>query len=62
MDKNKESKNYIKAHVDYVQGMKYKDIASKYNVSLNTVKSWKRRYKWTRTRTRNHAINELLGA
>ncbi|RHW50271.1 terminase [Bombilactobacillus bombi] len=28
--------------------MKYKDIASKYKVSLNTVKSWKTRYKWQR--------------
>ncbi|UAK17933.1 helix-turn-helix domain-containing protein [Sporolactobacillus terrae] len=28
--------------------MKYKDIAAKYGVSLNTVKSWKKRYKWIR--------------
>lgn len=34
------------AYQDYLNGMKYKDIASKYNVSLNTVKSWKQR-KWT---------------
>lgn len=27
-------------------GMKYKDIADKYGVSLNTVKSWKVRHKW----------------
>ncbi|CAL83899.1 phage terminase small subunit [Clostridium botulinum] len=32
----------------YISGMKYKDIASKYNVSINTVKSWKQRYKWNR--------------
>ena len=31
------------AYKDYRKGMKYKDIADKYNVSLNTVKSWKRR-------------------
>lgn len=31
------------AYKDYIKGMKYKDIASKYDVSLNTVKSWKRR-------------------
>ncbi len=31
------------AYKDYKKGMKYKDIADKYNVSLNTVKSWKRR-------------------
>lgn len=33
------------AYKDYKKGMKYKDIATKYNVSLNTVKSWKQR-KW----------------
>lgn len=38
--------NYELAEKDYLAGMKYKDIASKYNVTLNTVKSWKTRYKW----------------
>ncbi|KAA0766481.1 phage terminase small subunit [Bacillus sp. SH5-2] len=28
--------------------MKYKDIAEKYDVSLNTVKSWKKRHGWNR--------------
>ena len=37
-------KNYILAEADYVEGMKYKDIAAKYGVSINTVKSWKKRY------------------
>lgn len=37
-----------KARLDYLKGMKYKDIAEKYNVTLNTVKSWKTRYKWSR--------------
>lgn len=41
-------KNYILAEVDYVEGMKYKDIAAKYGVSINTVKSWKKRYAWSR--------------
>lgn len=36
------------AEKDYIAGMKYKDIAAKYDVSLNTVKSWKTRYKWSR--------------
>lgn len=40
--------SYELAEVDYMAGMKYKDIAEKYNVSLNTVKSWKTRYKWNR--------------
>lgn len=36
------------AYKDYLAGMKYKDIAEKYNVSLNTVKSWKTRNSWNR--------------
>lgn len=36
--------NYELAEKDYKAGMKYKDIAQKYNVTLNTVKSWKTRY------------------
>lgn len=36
------------AYKDYMEGMKYKDIAEKYNVSMATVKSWKTRYKWDR--------------
>lgn len=38
------------AEIDYLAGMKYKDIAAKYNVSLNTVKSWQKRYGWSRKR------------
>lgn len=37
---------YELAKLDYKNGMKYKEIADKYEVSLNTVKSWKQRYKW----------------
>jgi phage terminase small subunit len=33
---------------DYILGMSYQDIADKYNVALNTVKSWKKRHGWTR--------------
>lgn len=36
------------AYVDYLKGMKYKEIAEKYGVTINTVKSWKTRYKWTK--------------
>lgn len=45
-----EEKNYILAESDYVAGMKYKDIAAKYGVSINTVKSWKKRYAWLRNK------------
>lgn len=40
--------NHIKAEADYSRGMKYKDIAVKYDVTINTVKSWKQRYSWSR--------------
>uniref|UniRef100_UPI0039837FEF P27 family phage terminase small subunit n=1 Tax=Clostridium haemolyticum TaxID=84025 RepID=UPI0039837FEF len=46
-----EKENLIikeKAYKDYISGMKYKDIADKYSVSINTVKSWKRRLNWQR--------------
>lgn len=38
------------ARKDYEAGMKYKDIATKHDVSINTVKSWQRRHNWTRTK------------
>lgn len=31
-----------------MNGMKYKDIAEKYSVSINTVKSWKTRHGWNK--------------
>lgn len=37
-----------KAYNDYVKGLKYKELAEKYEVSVNTIKSWKRRYGWIR--------------
>jgi uncharacterized protein YjcR len=44
------AEKYVQAEKDYIKGMKYKDIAEKYQVSLNTVKSWKKRYGWNRDR------------
>ncbi len=41
-------KKWEKAEKDYLVGMKYKDIAAKYDVSINTVKSWKSRHGWQR--------------
>lgn len=41
--------NYELAEQDYIAGMKYKEIAEKYNVSINTVKSWKTRYGWQKS-------------
>jgi uncharacterized protein YjcR len=36
------------AEQDYMSGMKYQEIADKYDVSINTVKSWKKRHGWSR--------------
>ncbi|MCS3600135.1 phage terminase small subunit [Bacillus toyonensis] len=46
------------AQEDYMQGMKYKELAEKYEVSVNTVKSWKTRYKWDRKSV--HTNNEKV--
>ena len=45
----------IAAKHDYVLGMKYKDIADKYGVSLNTVRSWRTRYGWQRNGAKKDA-------
>lgn len=42
------------AEIDYQKGLKYKEIAEKYRVSINTVKSWKTRYKWERKSVRTN--------
>lgn len=39
-------KNYEEAYKDYRNNMSLKDIAEKYNVKLNTVNSWRKRYSW----------------
>ncbi|PFE42515.1 hypothetical protein CN317_24165 [Bacillus cereus] len=36
------------AKEDYMQGMKYKELAEKYEVSINTIKSWRKRHGWNR--------------
>ncbi|WP_223897252.1 terminase small subunit [Lactobacillus huangpiensis] len=47
-----DSEKRIAAQHDYELGMKYKDIAEKYGVALNTVRSWKTRYKWMRNKSK----------
>ncbi|MCM3043233.1 MULTISPECIES: phage terminase small subunit [Bacillus] len=41
----------IEAKQDYMKGMTYQQLADHYNVSIHTVKSWKRRYGWQRQKT-----------
>lgn len=42
------AEKHIRAYKDYAKGMKYKDLAEKYGVSVNTIKSWKQRHGWER--------------
>lgn len=39
------------AFLDYAKGMKYKEIAEKYEVSLATVKGWATRNSWTKKKS-----------
>jgi uncharacterized protein YjcR len=43
------------AKQDYLKGMKYKDLAEKCNVSLNTIKSWIKRYNWSQEKKEKSA-------
>lgn len=47
--------NYELAEIDYINGMKYKEIAEKYRVSINTIKSWKTRYGWSKISDNSNA-------
>ncbi|MBO0555763.1 hypothetical protein EXQ41_06825 [Clostridium botulinum] len=50
------------AKQDYLQGMKYKDLAEKYSVSLNTIKSWVKRYGWSEEKKQRGAHKNKKGA
>lgn len=53
--------NYELALLDYQTGMKYKDIAEKYGVTINTVKSWKTRYQWSKDKKKGvHTKSEKV--
>ena len=52
--------NHELARSDYLAGMKHKDIAAKYGVSINTVKSWARRHNWTRPKSVQPATKKQM--
>ena len=56
------STNIDRAELDYASGMKYKDFAEKYAVSINTVKSWKTRYKWSRDKAKKVCVQNKKSA
>ena len=41
---------------DYLNGIKYKDLAEKYGVTINTIKSWKQRYGWEKVHTNEKSV------
>ena len=47
-----------KVKQDYLKGMKQKEIASKYDISLNTLKSWIKRYNWSKEKKKAAPINK----
>lgn len=56
-----DAEKRIAAQHDYEFGMKYKDIAEKYGVSFNTVKSWRSRYGWVRKGAKKGCIKKSKG-
>lgn len=50
------------AKQDYLSGIKYKDLSEKYNVSLNTIKSWIKRYNWSKEKKEKGAPKVKKGA
>lgn len=39
---------YKKAGNDYVSGMTYQKLSEKYNVSISTIKTWRKKFNWSR--------------
>lgn len=53
-------KEKIKA--DYIKGIKPKELSDKYNISINTVKSWIKRYGWSKVDIKEGAPRKQKGA
>ncbi|VHX85494.1 DNA-binding protein [Clostridioides difficile] len=47
-----------KVKQDYLKGMKQKEISVKYDISLNTLKSWVKRYNWSKEKKKGAPINK----
>lgn len=50
----------ILAEHDYMKGMTYQQLADHYQVSIHTVKSWKRRYGWERKKTTSKQAHSIF--
>lgn len=51
---------YELAYQDYLDGMKQKEIAKKYDTTINTVKSWSRRYEWSKKKKKGAHQNKSV--
>lgn len=47
---------------DYIEGLKQKEICEKYSISINTLKSWIKRYKWAEEKRNKGAPKNKGGA
>ncbi|HBG7860073.1 TPA: helix-turn-helix domain-containing protein [Clostridioides difficile] len=47
-----------KVKQDYLKGMKQKEISAKYDISLNTLKSWIKRYNWASEKNKSAPKNK----
>lgn len=52
-----EKKKQIR--LEYEAGAKYKDLAEKYGISVNTIKSWRSREKWQRKKKKDASIQKV---
>lgn len=50
------------AKQDYLAGVKYKELAEKYDVSVNTIKSWVKRYNWSKEKKEKCVHKKKKGA
>lgn len=56
----KDAKENVK--IDYIKGMKQKEICDKYDISINTLKSWIKRYSWVEEKKNKGAPQNKRGA
>ncbi|MGL5641225.1 MAG: terminase small subunit [Paraclostridium sp.] len=52
----------VEVKKDYLEGLKQKEICAKYNISINTLKSWIKRYKWADEKRNRGAPKNRRGA
>ena len=52
----------VEVKKDYLEGLKQKEICTKYDISINTLKSWIKRYKWVDEKRNKGAPKNKRGA